>query len=317
MRTNRLKERVAGERPDSRGGDVSDGATWERQQVFHRAEELAATLPPLLVAAERVAATVSQGVHGRRRVGQGETFWQFRRYQPGDSTQRIDWRQSAKSQRVYIRETEWEAAQTVWLWRDASPSMIYHSSGAWPQKIERAELLLLALASLLVRGGEHVGLLGDQTPPGSGRKALHGLAAALEQRRSSDSVPALEPLPRFARVVMFGDFLSPLEEIRTRLGEFAGRGIRGHLVQVVDPAEENLPFSGRVLFEGVEGEGKVLFGRTESVRDHYHAAVAAHRLGLKELVRTAGWTLLTHHTDQSPQPPLMALFMTLSQGPGR
>src|SRR5271156_2368233 len=83
----------------------------------HRAEELAAQLPPLLVEAERVAVTVSQGVHGRRRVGQGETFWQFRQYEPGDAATRIDWRESAKSQRLYVRETEWEAAQSVWLWR--------------------------------------------------------------------------------------------------------------------------------------------------------------------------------------------------------
>lgn len=306
MRTNRLNKRSY-KRPDE----------GRPRKLIHRAEELAATLPPLLVAAERVAATVSQGVHGRRRVGQGETFWQFRRYQAGDSAQRIDWRQSAKSQRVYVRETEWEAAQTVWLWRDASPSMIYHSTSRWPQKVERAELLLLALGSLLIRGGEHVGLLGDEAGPGSGRKALRRLAASLKRRRSSDSLPVLEPLPRFARVVIFGDFLLPLEEVQARLASFAARGIRGHLVQVVDPAEENLPFSGRVLFEGVEGEGKILFGRTESVRDDYHAAVTAHRLGLQDLARTAGWTLLTHHTDQSPQPPLMALFMALSEAAGR
>src|SRR5271157_6489618 len=117
-----------------------------------RAEQAAAVLPPLLVAAERVAATVAQGVHGRRRVGQGETFWQFRQYEPGDSAQRIDWRESAKSQRLYVRETEWEAAQSVWLWRDASPSMDYASSPGTPTKRQRADLLLVALAALLVRG---------------------------------------------------------------------------------------------------------------------------------------------------------------------
>ncbi|MEE9317806.1 MAG: DUF58 domain-containing protein, partial [Rhodospirillales bacterium] len=72
----------------------------QSSEIHQKAEEFAAYLPPLLVAAKRVAATVSQGVHGRRRVGQGETFWQFRRYEFGDSTQLIDWRQSAKSQPV-------------------------------------------------------------------------------------------------------------------------------------------------------------------------------------------------------------------------
>src|SRR3954468_15807650 len=114
------------------------------QASRQRAEQLAAVLPPLLVDAERVASTIVQGVHGRRRVGQGEAFWQFRRYQPGDSTSRIDWRQSARGQAVFIRENEWEAAQSVWLWRDGSASMRYRSARELPEKRARAALLLAA-----------------------------------------------------------------------------------------------------------------------------------------------------------------------------
>src|SRR5256885_14536457 len=149
-----------------------------------RAEHLASRLPPLLVAAERVAMTVAQGVHGRRRVGQGETFWQFRQYQPGDAASHIDWRKSAKSERLYVRETEWEAAQSVWLWRDPSASMDYTSAGyiagaEWPTKRDRAELILVALASLLVRGGERLTLLGSGMPPLTGRVALTRLVPLL------------------------------------------------------------------------------------------------------------------------------------------
>ena len=104
-----------------------------------RAEALGSRLPPLLVAALRVANTVAQGVHGRRRVGQGDSFWQYRPFLAGDSPSRIDWRASGKSDRAYIRETEWEAAQTVYLWRDASPSMDWRSGAAVPLKRERAE----------------------------------------------------------------------------------------------------------------------------------------------------------------------------------
>jgi len=129
-----------------------------------RSEGLAARLPALVIAAERVAATVTQGIHGRRRVGLGETFWQFRGYEPGDPPQRIDWRRSARSDRVFIRQTEWEASQTVWLWRDGSPSMHYRSSPNLPEKRHSAELLLLALAYLLLRGGERVGLMGGSGP---------------------------------------------------------------------------------------------------------------------------------------------------------
>ncbi len=154
-----------------------------------RAEQLASTLPPLLVAAERIASIVSQGVHGRRRVGGGETFWQYRRYQPGDAAQRIDWRQSAKRRHVFVRENEWEAAQTVWLWRDASPSMHYRSALAPVEKADRAALLLLALAVLLVRGGEQIALLGETGRPATGGATLNRIAAAIE--RGGDAVEHL------------------------------------------------------------------------------------------------------------------------------
>ncbi|MEE9544904.1 MAG: DUF58 domain-containing protein [Rhodospirillales bacterium] len=293
--------------------------TARQPDIHHQAEELAAGLPPLLVAAERVAATVSQGVHGRRRVGQGETFWQFRRYQPGDSTQSIDWRQSAKSQPLYVRETEWEAAQSVWLWRDASPSMRYRSAGGHPAKIHRADLLLLALASLLARGGEHVALLGSRHPPAAGRAALTRLAALIGETVKDDpdeapaSLPDYQFLPCHARLVLIGDFLSPLPEIGSTIGAFTDIGVGGHLVQVLDPAEEILPFSGRVRFVGPEKEGEVLVGRVETTRQDYRAEMAAHQRGLHALARQARWTLTVHRTDRSAETALLPLFLTLSQ----
>jgi len=293
----------------------------QSSDIHHKAEELAALLPPLMVAAERVAATVSQGVHGRRSVGQGETFWQFRRYGFGDSTQLIDWRQSAKSQPVYVRETEWEAAQSVWLWRDGSQSMAYRSTDGLVNKIERADLLLLALASLLIRGGEHVALLGTGMTPSSGRGMLHRLWSMIEaQDRKAKtppgSLPAFESLPRYGRVVLIGDFLSPLDEIHHSIAAFANQGIRGHLVQVLDPAEETLPFSGRVRFDGMEDEGDILIGRVEAMREQYLDRLANHNQGIEALAKSFGWSHAVHHTDHSPEASLLALYLVLSQTTG-
>jgi len=293
----------------------------QSSDIHHKAEELAALLPPLMVAAERVAATVSQGVHGRRSVGQGETFWQFRRYGFGDSTQLIDWRQSAKSQPVYVRETEWEAAQSVWLWRDGSQSMAYRSTDGLVNKIERADLLLLALASLLIRGGEHVALLGTGMTPSSGRGMLHRLWSMIEaQDRKAKtppgSLPAFESLPRYGRVVLIGDFLSPLDEIHHSIAAFANQGIRGHLVQVLDPAEETLPFSGRVRFDGMEDEGDILIGRVEAIREQYLDRLANHNQGIEALAKSFGWSHAVHHTDHSPEASLLALYLVLSQTTG-
>ncbi len=278
----------------------------------HRAEELAARLPPLLVAACRVAATVASGVHGRRRAGRGDGFWQFRRYQSGDAAALIDWRQSARTQPLYVRETEREVTQSVWLWADRSGSMAYRSPAAPPgDKRDHAELLTLALAVLLVRAGERVALLGGGMRPDSGERALERLAAALGA--GSDSLPAPQGLPRHARMVLVGDFLSPLPEIEARIKGFAALGARGHLLQLLDPAEETLPFSGRVIFKGLEGEEALPVPRVETVRAAYQAKLRDHRAGLAAIARAAGWSFARHHTDQPPETALIALMGDLSQ----
>ncbi len=284
-------------------------------RIGARAEQLAATLPALLVAADRVAATVVQGVHGRRRVGSGETFWQYRRYQGGDSATAIDWRQSAKSQKTFVRENEWEAAQSVWMWRDGSASMDYQSTTgtASERKQDRADLLLLALASLLLRGGEHVGLYGQDSIATGGRATLNRLGAhLLDPRTGETGLPAPGRLPRLAQLVLFSDFLAPLEEIEALVKGFANQGARGHMVQILDGAEEDLPFHGRTEFEGTEGEGKVLIGRVESLRDDYRRRMAVQREGLNDIARRAGWGFAVHRTDRSPQTALLALFSALS-----
>ncbi len=281
--------------------------------LAYRSETLAAKLPSLLIAAERVAATVAQGAHGRRRVGLGEAFWQFRGYEPGDPPQRIDWRRSAKSDRVFVRQTEWEAAQTVWLWRDGSASMRYRSAPSLPEKRERAELLVLALANLLLRGGERVALIGSGLRPSSGLRTTERMALALLREPDPRSLPAPTVLPRFSQIVLCGDFLSPIEDVSAALRPHADRGLRGHLLRVLDPAETSLPFAGRVRFTGLEGEGELMFPRVESIREAYIERFLAHEAALKDLARAIGWSMTTHRSDQPAEPALLGLWVVLAE----
>jgi len=280
------------------------------------AESLAAELPPLLVAALRVAATVDQGIHGRRRVGSGDSFWQYRRYEPGESLRRIDWRRSARSDALYVRENEWAAAQSVWLWRDASPSMVWRSSRQLATKAERAEILLIALAALFNRGGERFALLGKEgRTPTTGRFALRRLIDDLAaSRESPESLPPFQPLPRYGHVVLFSDFLTPLEQLRQSMVQFHSRGVRGHLVQILDPAERELPFVGRVKFAPLESENEeFIVPRVESIRENYKIRMEAHQQGLADLARAGDWGFIRLRTDASAVSSLMTLHLALAQ----
>jgi uncharacterized protein (DUF58 family) len=272
----------------------------------HRADEVSRALPPLLVEALRIAATVILGVHGRKRSGPGETFWQYRPYSFGDSVQHIDWHRSARSDRVFIRENEWEAANTLWLWVSPSVSMTFRSHLAHVTKSERAKLLALAVASLAVRAHERVSILGSGLNPAHSRPALVRLADWLEAQKQTETLPRAIRLPRFSTVLMLGDFLDKPELIAESLGTIAAAGVSGHLVQVCDPAEETLPYQGRVEFHEMAGPLRYIAGKTESIREEYQQKFADQRAQVRDIARRIGWTFTVHRTGEAP---LRALYM--------
>ncbi|MBM3513300.1 MAG: DUF58 domain-containing protein [Alphaproteobacteria bacterium] len=292
------------------------------RRIEHDAEASAATLPGLLIAAQRVAANLNLGSHGRRRPGLGETFWQFRPFSPDDAPQAIDWRQSAKSDAMFVREREWAAAQSAILWCDASASMRYRSTKNLALKAERAAVLTAAAGILLIEGGERLIRLSAAGEPvrgaATGRLALmqviEGLAGELSSPPNAATARFEWPLPRHSAALIVSDFLQPVEQIADALRPFADRQIDLHMIQVLDPAEELLPFAGRVRFEDLESEGAVVIDRVEDARAGYQQRFAAHRDGLKALAQSYGWSLTIHHTDQPATSALVALHRLMAEG---
>jgi len=281
----------------------------------HQAQKLAALLPPLLVEAERVASVVHQGIHGRRRAGIGESFWQFRRYTAGDPAERIDWRQSARTDKLFIREREWEAAQNVYLWADMSGSMRYRTYKEDPSKTERAQVLLLALATLLVRGGEKAVWLAREPIVIRGREGLQRIAASLETTPIDESLPPQNPIARHAHIVLASDFLMPPAELDQLMRRYAALNLRGALVHVLDPAEEDLPFQGRLEMQGLEGEEPLLLPNAGALRAAYRQRMATHKARLARMAESAGWFYIPHVTNTQPHATLMQLFQNLAADP--
>jgi len=267
-------------------------------------------MPALLIESQRVAHTVAHGTHGRRRAGPGETFWQFRHFDQNDARSGIDWRRSASSDHLFVREREWEAAHTVWLWADVSPSMRFRSSLAKVSKESRAVVLALALAELLARGGERVGLFGR--PPFTGRAAARRVAEIMMGDTSEGSLPPSAKLSRFSECLLFSDFLEPIAEMTERFEEIASQDVRGHLVQILDPAEETLPYAGRTEFAASEGRDRVIAGRAETLRESYQERLKRHRTDLTALTQRLGWSLLVHHTDRPPEEAVLAVHTRLA-----
>jgi len=289
---------------------LSEGQRIPGRAVTLAAQDLAARLPRMVLEARRVAATLAHGIHGRRRAGPGETFWQFRPFSAGEPAARIDWRRSARDDRLYVREREWEAAHSVHLWIDRSASMAYSSELAMAPKLDRAIVLGLALAEGFVEAGERVGLMGALPPRASRRIAERFSEVLADPRATSDAdMPAATALAPQDEAVIVSDFLNPAAEWSRCIGGIAGRGARGHLLMIVDPVEETFPFSGQVVLEDLEGSRRLRIGDAGSWGAAYRKRITAHRETLADIARRHGWTLTIHRTDRPASEAALRLMM--------
>lgn len=279
-----------------------------------RAEALGHSLPPLLAAAEMLAATVMLGEHGRRRAGMGDEFWQYRPAHASDPARMIDWRRSARTDATFVREREWQVAQSVTFWVDGAKSMSFSGAKDRAPKSDRARLLALALSVLLLRGGERVGLSGDGTPPRAGRAQLLRLAQRLADDSDDYGAPQVDGIVPHGRAVFMSDFLGPLEPVETALTRAADRGAKGLLLQVLDPAEEEFPFDGRTIFESMGGSVSHETLRAGDLRDRYLARLAERKDRLATLARRMGWHYHCHHSGQGAQPALLWAWAALEGG---
>ena len=284
------------------------------QRASGAGRTLAAALPRLILESRKIAATVIHGLHGRRRSGSGENFWQFRRFVFGEEARRIDWRRSARDDNLYVREREWEAAHTIWIWPDRSPSMAFVSKLARESKLDRALTIAFALGEILVDAGERVGVPGLTRPTGS-RAIIDRMAEALiHDPTARASLPTGFAPASLSEVVVLSDLWSPIEEIRAILTQLSSNGSQGHLVQIVDPAEETFPYSGRIEFTEPEGGGEVTAGRAENWRTDYTARLQRHRDEIRAETNRLGWSFPVHRTDRPANELLLALHSRIGEG---
>nr|WP_246364934.1 DUF58 domain-containing protein [Gellertiella hungarica] len=283
------------------------------REALRLAHERAALMPDCLVEARRVANSVISGWHGRRKRGIGENFWQFRPYAEGESLSRIDWRRSARDDHTYVRDREWEAAHTILLHADLTPSMRYRSRMSNTSKEARALVLMLALAETLSRSGERIGVPGLLEPQAS-RQAAERIAAALSHAGALPALPQVAGVRSTADLILLGDFLDNPADTVARLKPLAHRGVRGHLVEIADPAEESFPYTGRTEFVDPETGKSLTAGRADSIAEDYRRAYEARRETLGTEMRRLGWNFITHRTDRPASEPLTQLHLLLSGG---
>ena len=211
-----------------------------------------------------------------------------------------------------MREREWEASHTVWIWFDRSPSMAFASELAPCPKVDRAAVLALALAELAVRGGERAGLIG-LTPPLASRDVIERFAEAIaadETLHGASTATCRRSTPMQARARSVGAD----RRLPHRRGEdvargdprtLAASGAEGQLLMIADPIEETFPFPATPNSSPRSAPARLRAPRAQSLRDAYLERLAAHREAVRAACAARGWGFALHRTDQSAAQALL------------
>lgn len=280
--------------------------------LFSAAQSASESLPALLQQAERAVQSVMQGEHRQRKAGAGDKFWQFREYTHQDRPQDIDWRQSGKTEKVFVREKELHNAQETLFWCASDASMEYASAKNLPTKKQAAQVLCLAAAMLMTRAHELVKLSGGSFRAGRTEKTVELLAQELySQKNKNLSSFSLSETKINTALFLASDFLEDINVIEQTLQSAFDRHDSGFVLQVLDPAELNLPFEGRVKFEAADLATSETIDNVTSIREAYQVRIMVHLGAMQELCKKLGFTYLLHTTDRPATETLHKIWVTL------
>ncbi|MEO0342913.1 MAG: DUF58 domain-containing protein [Pseudomonadota bacterium] len=279
------------------------------------AETLSNGFPTLMAAAHQLSAMAVLGPHGRKRPGMGAEFWQYRMADQTDGLRDIDWRRSARSDERFVRQTELNVAQSLSLWVDQGASMDFSSSQQHHSKAFRAEVLGLSTALLMAKSGERTGLLNDAEPAKIGLSQVEKMAIslALADRSSEYHAPEKRDLQPGSHVLFLSDFLGDWDHIVRGVANAAQQKVNGILVQILDPVEEEFPFSRRVLFESVSGGIQHETKEAGSLRERFLKRLQDRQNALRSFARNTGWQVLLHRTDRSALDALRWIFLAMEK----
>jgi uncharacterized protein (DUF58 family) len=274
-------------------------------------------LAPLRLRARQVAEGVYAGVHRSARRGAGVEFGGYREYVPGDDLRWLDRRSLLRHERLVVRQFETETDRVLCLLVDASASMGFRGPKAPGAKLAFASVVAAALARVALASGDPVSLtfLGGErasgVPRSGGREQFDRIVAALEAVEPGGDAQAdvamldraLQMLVRSTRrgavVVVLSDLIDLVDDAADRLSALASNGRVLSVVQTLDPAEADFPYTGTVRLRALEG-GAVVETDADTTRERYIEALAALTGAWRDAVVRRGGRFVAARTSQDP-----------------
>lgn len=278
--------------------------THRHPDILQQAEKLANEMMTHFPAAISFHA-LHRGAHGRRKTGSGDDFWQFRDYQQGDNPRQIDWKQTAKTDRVFLREREEAAPQSLFFYREPSSSMDYASRSRLMSKRDYADVIWLAMSYMAVKAGERVTVPGYAPSYASRQETIPDIYA----RAHFADAASIREMQGF----IVSDFCKPVDEVKSFIDTIFNQGNSGVVIHVSDPAEISFPFSGHIILQD-DLKTSLEIPAAHSMQEIYLQKFQAHKAEIETYILRKGFTYLHLTTDMTPASALVKVIGAMGGG---
>jgi len=273
--------------------------------------QVLAKLQGLQLRARLIVEGYVAGVHRSPFHGFSIEFAEHREYASGDDLRYLDWKVLGRTDKYYLKQFEEETNLVCHLLLDTSESMLYKSDAAAMSKLEYAKCAAAALAYLILRQQDSVGLVTFDheiralVRPSSNashiKQLLHVMEHSSPQRKTSTGAIFHDLAERFKKrgiVLVFSDLFDDVDAMVAGLKHFRHRRHEVVLFHVLDPAEVDFPFQQTTLFQGLEQLPEVLVD-PRALRKAYLAEFNGYVRRLKRACHMHQIDYVPVRTDQS------------------
>ncbi len=225
------------------------------------------------------------GLHRSPRKGFSVEFAEHRPYMPGDDLRYLDWKIAARADRWMIKQFEEETNMRSAIVLDVSKSMDWTGSGDRLTKLSYAEHIVAALAHLLIRQKDAVGLvrfddeLKTVVMPRARNVHLYRLIRTLSEAHGGKAARISEALFRAERMIrrpgmimVISDLLFDPKDIDGPVKSLRAAGHNVGVLHIMDPSERALTMAGEAIFCDTESDLQVSVAVAD-VEDAYRNTV--------------------------------------------
>ena len=268
------------------------------KSLLKSSDKGASLLPKLLSNSSLLLQSILVGLHSTRFAGKGENFWQFKEYTQGESINNVDWRKSASSKRILIKQNEKELAKTIYFFFDKSLSMNFKSSSADYNKLFFSALFTLTLTRLFSKSKEEIFIFNNRNKPINFSNNFDKFNKSFLENNINFSLPDPSLFKDKSFCIFFSDFFFDKTGLVEIIKNFKNRRILGLLIQILDPKEASFKINRNTRLKDMETNETITLDPDENFSNTYKKKLSELQFDLNKICYNSGWKFSKFYTNQ-------------------